>query len=73
MNIKEQLEKMYTLKTIHFGLDNGVHFKYLYIFMITKINLTFHVIYFTSNFAVRALLRPSYPQLCTFLIHFEML
>ena len=27
MNIKERLKKRYNLKTTHFGLDNGVHFK----------------------------------------------
>ena len=27
MNIKERLEKSYTLKEPDFGLDNGVHFK----------------------------------------------
>jgi hypothetical protein len=27
MNIKERLEKSYTLKEPDFGLDNGVHFR----------------------------------------------
>ena len=28
MNIKKRLEKSYTLKITHFGLDNGVHFSW---------------------------------------------